>query len=235
MPKISYFKACAVFCAATVYFYTLLFTLLPFVKANFTINSALYWFITGYFLFVPLFFAAILFARKEGNSTAKQIFAALSLRKFYRRDWLYALGGLLAVFLGSGVVFACAKLATVIFGIRELSTVPWFMEITPFQGRDKLLLLVWLPMFFFNICGEELLWRGYIQSRLKHRHSWILCSMLWLIFHLPFGLDLLLMLLPIVIILPYVFHRSQNTLIGIFIHGIFNGPIFVAVALGLVK
>ena len=109
------------------------------------------------------------------------------------------------------------------------------MEMKPFQGIEKLFLFIWLPMFFFNIVGEEILWRGYIQTRLSAKYSWLLCSLLWMIFHLPFGIDLIIMLIPVIIIIPYAFYKTQNTLVGIFIHGIYNGPLFVAVALGLIK
>jgi len=88
-------------------------------------------------------------------------------------------------------------------------------------------------MFFFNIVGEELLWRGYIQSRLQTKGAWPLCSILWMIFHAPFGADLVFMLIPIVIIIPYIFHKTENATIGIFIHGLYNGPTFVAVSSGL--
>jgi hypothetical protein len=54
-----------------------------------------------------------------------------------------------------------------------------------------------------------------------------------MVFHAPFGLDLMLMLIPIIVIVPYIFHKTNNTTIGIFIHGLLNGPTFVAVALGL--
>ena len=107
------------------------------------------------------------------------------------------------------------------------------MEMQPFQASERLLLLVWFPMFFFNIVGEELLWRGYIQSRLTGRFPWQLCSLLWLLFHLPFGIDLMIMLVPVIVIIPYVFDKTRNLLTGIFIHGIFNGPVFVLISLGL--
>jgi len=107
------------------------------------------------------------------------------------------------------------------------------MEISPFHGKDALLLLVWLPMFFFNIAGEELLWRGYIQARLPGGY-WPLCSLLWLMFHLPFGFELLIILVPIIVIVPYVYYKTNNTLAGVLIHGLYNGPVFVAVALGLI-
>lgn len=105
------------------------------------------------------------------------------------------------------------------------------MEMQPFEGHDRLLLLVWLPMFFFNIAGEEMLWRGYIQTRLAGKYAWLLFSVLWMMFYLPFGMDLMIMLIPVVLIIPYVYSKTGNTVTGIFIHGIYNGPIFMRVAL----
>ncbi len=160
---------------------------------------------------------------------------SLNIRSFSKKDWIYSIIGLLLVFTLTGMIFFISTLLNEYAGFRNLSTTPWFMELHPFQGSEKLLLLVWLPMFFFNIVGEEIAWRGYVQTRLKGSWEWILCSLLWLIFHLPFGLDMIIMLIPCFIIVPYVFHKTKNTLTGIFIHGIFNGPIFILVALGIIK
>lgn len=231
----SYRKAALLFIGFTAYFYLLLFTLLPFVKASFTVNPALYWFITGYFLFVPLFVTALLLSAREGHSQLAGIRDALNLRPLSKTDWGWAIGGLLLVFLASGLIFGIFTLLNRWYGMPLLNTTPWFMEMHPFKGADRWLLLVWLPMFFFNIAGEELLWRGYVQSRLSGRYSWVLCSILWLLFHLPFGRDLMILLVPVIIIIPYAFHKTRNTTVGIFIHGVYNGPMFVAVALGLLQ
>ena len=228
-------KAIITFAVFTGYFFLLLFTLLPFLKSNFSLNPALYWFITGYFIFIPLFAYALRLAKAEGNKGIKQIMLALNVKPFSKKDWVFSIVGLLLVFVFTGFVFGISFLLNKYFGFRELTTTPWFMEMHPFQGVEKLLLLVWLPMFLLNIIGEEILWRGYIQARLQSKYAWVLCSLLWLCFHLPFGLDLIIMLIPIIIIIPYAFHKTKNTLVGIFIHGIYNGPLFVAVALGLLK
>ncbi len=45
----------------------------------------------------------------------------------------------------------------------------------------------------------------------------------------------MIMLIPVILIIPYVYPKTGNTSTGIFIHGIYNGPIFVMVALGVVK
>jgi len=233
--RITILKAILIFVVFTAYFFLLLFTLLPFLKSHFSINPALYWFITGYFLFIPLFIFAIIMVKVEGNNGIKQTIQALKIKSFSKKDWLYSIIGLLLVFVLTGLIFGISALLSKYLGIRSLSTTPWFMEIHPFQGSEKLLLLLWLPMFFFNIVGEEILWRGYIQTRLSGKYSWLLCSLLWMIFHIPFGLDLMIMLIPVLIIIPYVFYKTQNSLTGIFIHGIYNGPIFILIALGLIK
>ncbi len=232
---VSLYKAILLFAGFTAYFFILLFTLLPFLKAHVSLNPALYWFITGYFLFIPLFVFSIAAATREGNTDFKSILQALNIKKLTATDWKYSIAGLLLVFVCTGIIFGISIMLSKYCGIRPLSTTPWFMEIRPFQGIEKLLLLVWLPMFFFNIVGEELLWRGYIQERLEGKIAWLICSLLWLLFHLPFGLDLMIMLIPVILVVPYIYSRTRNTLTGIFIHGIYNGPIFVLVALGIVR
>lgn len=228
-------RTAAIFLAFTAYFYALLFTLRPFLMAHVRLHPALYWFITGCFLFVPLLAFAVWSVRREGNRGLKAILAALSVKPLGRRDRIFVAAGLLAAFAASGVIFAVSALLARGLGWHPLETTPWFMEMRPFQGVEKLLLLAWLPMFCFNIAGEELLWRGYVQARLRGRVAWPLCSLLWLLFHLPFGLDLMLVLIPVVVVIPYAFQRTRNTTVGVAIHALFNGPIFVAIALGLVR
>ena len=235
IEKLSKEKAIAIFLGFTSYFFILLFTLLPCLKNSFIINPAMYWFITGYFLFIPLFIFSILAAKKEGNTGIKKILQALKIKQLTKTDLIYSISGLLLVFICTGIIFGISFFLNRHFGIKLLSTTPWFMEIHPFQGSDKLLLLVWGPMFFFNIVGEEMLWRGYIQTRLSGKCTWLLCSLFWMIFHLPFGIDLMILLIPVILIIPYVYSKTMNTVTGIFIHGIYNGPIFVMVALGLIK
>ena len=233
--ELSSVKAGTIFSGFTAYFFILLYTLLPLLKNNFSINPALYWFITAYFLFIPLFIYSITAVREEGNRGIKNVLSALNINKLSKKDLLYSINGLLLVFIFTGIIFAASSFLNKYAGIRLLSTTPWFMEMQPFYGSDRLLLLIWLPMFFFNIAGEEMLWRGYIQTRLNGRYAWILCSFLWMLFHLPFGIDLMIMLIPVIIIIPYVYSKTGNTSTGIFIHGIYNGPIFIMVALGIIN
>lgn len=223
-----------IFIGFTIYFTVLLIALFPFLKSHLGLDPALCWFITGYFLFIPLFVFPIVSVRAEGGKGLAQLGRALHVMPLSKRDFRYTIAGLIITCASTGVIFAASYFLSRSLGIGLIDTTPWFMEMKPLQGLDRLFLLVWAPMFFFNIFGEELLWRGYIQARLPRRRAWILCSFLWLLFHLPFGIDLLIILLPVIIVIPYVFSRTGNTSVGILIHGLFNGPIFIAVALGLI-
>lgn len=229
------FSAASIFIAFTIYFYLLLYTLLPYARLHTRFHPAVYWFITGYALFVPLFALSIILVRQEGSKTRAQILEALCLRRLTASEIKYSFIGLAVVIAATAAIFSGFMLVNRLWDVRMPDTTPWFMEMRPFQGAEKWLLLIWLPMFFFNIVGEELLWRGYIQARLAHKQAWVLCSALWLLFHLAFGFDLLIVLLPVIIVIPYVFAKTGNTGTGILIHGLFNGPMFVAVALGWVK
>ncbi|MCK4250369.1 CPBP family intramembrane metalloprotease [candidate division WOR-3 bacterium] len=234
--KMTFLRAATIFGVATGYFFLLLFALLPFLKSNFLLNPSLYWFFTGYFLFVPLFLYSVIMVRHEGNKSIKALIQALNIKKLSYKDWRYAIIGTILIFLFTGFIFGCSFLLNKYFGIRVLNTTPWFMEeMRPFQGIEKLLLLVWFPMFFFNIVGEEILWRGYIQNRMEGKYTWLLCSFLWSVFHIPFGFDIIIMALPALLIIPYIFYKRNNTLIAIIIHGVYNGPLFILIALGLIK
>ncbi len=211
--------------------------LVPALHQNFGLHPALSWFIGGLLTFLPLVLLAILLTRKDGFRTKAELFSRLRLKKMSRRDWKFALGGLLLIFIGTGLIMGISKLLHLQFGIPEIETTPSFMKFEPFQGKERLLLLVWLVMFFFNIFGEELLWRGYILPRQEltlGRSAWILNSALWLVFHVAFGIALLILLLPILIVLPWCVQKTGNTMVGIWIHGLMNGPMFVLVSLGVI-
>jgi membrane protease YdiL (CAAX protease family) len=195
----------------------------------------MYWLVTGYLLFTPLLLCSIILAKIEGNKTLGNILSSLCVRPFSKKDWKYSIMGLFLVFIFSGIIYGSSIILNKLFGVPLLETKVWFMEMQPLNGFDKLVILIWLPMFLLNIFGEELLWRGYIQSRLKDKQMWFVYSIMWLVFHLLFGIDLVIMLIPIVIIVPFIFLKQNNTLIGCFIHGFFNGPIFLLVILGILK
>lgn len=211
--------------------------LVPLLHQNFGLHPALSWFIGGLLTFVPLFLLAIFLGRKDGFQTKTELISRLRLKRMSGRDWKFALGGLLLIFIGTGLIMGISKLLHLQFGIPEIETTPSFMKFEPFRGNERFLLLAWLVMFFFNIFGEELLWRGYILPRQElslGRSAWIFNALLWFVFHIAFGIHLLILLIPILIILPWCVQKTGNTMVGVWIHGLMNGPMFVLVSLGII-
>lgn len=223
----------------TLYFWLLTHLLIPYLNQTAGMHPAMSWFVTGFLIFIPLFCAAWFFVKKEGNAeSARALFMRLRLKKFTSKDWIWAVGGLLATFISTGLILGISSILTNRFGTPPLKTTPDFMTFDRFMPGERWMLSVWLPMFFFNIVGEEIFWRGYILPRQEladGKRAWLVNAVLWGIFHVSFGADLLIMLIPVLIILPYAVSKTKNTSVGIFIHGVFNGPMFVLVSLGILK
>lgn len=211
--------------------------LIPELNQNYHLHPVLSWFIGGLLVFVPLFIMTFYLVRKDGYQTKKQIYSRFRLRKMSSRDWKYTLISILAVMMLSGAIMGISKFLHTRFGIPEIETTPSFMKFEPFQGNERFLLLAWLAMFFFNIFGEELMWRGYILPRQEihlGKNAWIFNALLWVLFHVCFGIQLMILLIPIMFILPYSVQKTQNTTVGIYIHALVNGPSFIIVSLGII-
>lgn len=237
LKPISTFNSALLFGIPAIWFVFICRYLVPLMHQNYGLHPALSWFVGGLFTFLPLFLGANYLIRKDGFVSKKEIYQRFRLRKMSGRDWKFALGGLLLIFVSTGLIMGISKLLHLKFGIPEIETTPSFMKFEPFQGNERLLLLVWLVMFFFNIFGEELMWRGYILPRQEislGNKAWIFNAILWFVFHIAFGIDLLILLVPVLIVLPYAVQKTGNTLVGIWIHALMNGPMFVLVSLGVI-
>jgi membrane protease YdiL (CAAX protease family) len=211
--------------------------MIPLLHQTYGLHPALSWFTGGLMVFLPLFLLTIYLCRKDGFQTKPEIFSRLRLQKMSSRDWKYTLISTLTVLMLTGAIMGISKFLHTQFGIPEIETTPSFMKFEPFQGNERFLLLVWLVMFFFNIFGEELMWRGYILPRQEislDKSAWIFNALLWVLFHICFGLQLLILLIPILFILPYAVQKTQNTWVGISIHALVNGPAFIMVSLGVI-
>jgi len=66
------------------------------------------------------------------------------------------------------------------------------------------------------------------------KYAWIVQAIGWGLFHIAFGWQLLITLLPILFILPYIVQKRKNSWIGVLIHAAINGPSFVAISFGLI-
>ncbi|MCR9207102.1 MAG: CPBP family intramembrane metalloprotease [bacterium] len=226
-------NAAAIFSAATFYLVLLLGSVLPALRAQPGLHPATHWYLIGFLLFPPMIAYAVWQAYREGANTFALVMESLRVRPMNRTDCIYAVGGIFAVLAGTGLILAAWSILARLGFSPPVETEPWCIDMSPLEGGDRLLLLLWAPMFVLNIVGEELLWRGYVQSRLAMRYSWLAIGLLWLAFHIPFGVSTLVLSLPLMLILPFIFDRTQNTTVAILIHSMFNGPAFLAAAFGL--
>ncbi|HOI28622.1 MAG TPA: CPBP family intramembrane metalloprotease [Melioribacteraceae bacterium] len=238
---INFYRSIFLFGIPAILFYTVLNHIIPIASNKFGIDFVIAWFLIGGFgVFIPLFFLALYLVRKEqGILNRKIIIERLRLAKPGRKEifdsliatvWCYLLSALLVLvynFLSSNSdLSGSLNSSKDLFNLNERST------------GAPLILLTWLPFFFFNIFGEEFLWRGFIlpgQIVVFGRNAWIVNAIFWLVFHIAFNFELIITLLPILFILPYYVQKSNNTWTGIIIHALYNGPIFILIALGIIS
>lgn len=190
------------------------------------------WFIAGGFcVFVPLLLFAAALLSLERHKHRRIWHDRLRFRRMTKADVVWTIGGLISIGGSTGSVLILARVTGF-----PLDLSPDFMEMEQI-GEDRLwILAAWIPFFFLNISAEEILWRGVILPRQEisfGAHAWIVNGLGWLAFHLSFGMDMILMLMPTILILPYVVQRRGNCWIGVILHAFLNALGFLGLALGL--
>lgn len=191
-----------------------------------------YFLSVGLLVLAPMFFWALYLSGKDiGSSTVKDLLTRMRVKKISGSDWLWTIGTFIALSLAS---FLVAKIVMPKLGF---DATPFFFQNMPLDNEHFWILYVWPLFFFFNIFGEEFLWRGYIQPRqelLTKKWTWLVHGLCWAFWHIPMGFDLIFAALPIFFILPAVVQVRRNTTIAIVVHAVFGGFGFLALALGAV-
>lgn len=211
--------------ALLLYFCTLVF--IPFVHQHFNLPLIYAWYLgSSLLLFIPMFIVSIFKIKKEGQRFSQRArFHRISLKTLL----LSFSGIILIAVLTQGLMVLMKKINPM------FSPQPDFMHLEAINGNYQILLF-WLPMFFFNIFGEALYWRSWMLPLQEHhfkRKAWIINSFCWAIFHLAFGWNLMIILLPILIITPFIVQKTQNTWSDIIIHAGINGTGFLLIAFGI--
>lgn len=223
-----------IFISAAVLLWIMTHLCIPFLSVVTGLESILFWFICGGLgVFTPLIIVGVMMLRKEGWGFNRTTFVQrLRFRPMTRRDWCYSLVALVVIGVLTGGIMVLMQTL-----VPDFNHTPSFMTLEPLSTGRYWLLLVWLPYWMLNIGGEEFFWRGVVLPRQEMafgRYAWLLHGTGWAIFHFAFGWQLLLMLLPLLYIESYVVQRTQNTWTGVFLHGVINGPSFIAIALGII-
>jgi membrane protease YdiL (CAAX protease family) len=182
-------------------------------------------------LFAPLILIATLLLYRERSPRARDDLAArLWLRPMSGEDWLWAVGALATVGILTGGIGELLRM----YDGQNLT--PSFMTFAPLASGRYWIVGAWLPFFVLNIVGEEFVWRGFALPRQEvafGRRAWRINGLLWLLFHAAFPWQVVLMLVPITLILPWVVQRRRSTWIGLVVHAAFGAIGFLALALGL--
>ena len=228
--------------------YFAFFTLMLYIATRYVIpvlngwglHPALSWFISsGVFIFIPLFILAIVNTRKELNTTDRDlILSRLWFKKLTTKDWIWAMGGAIVILILTGLIMISAEWFSQTLFNKPFKTSPSFMHFEPLQAGQYWILGIWLVFFFFNIFGEEIMWRGYILAGMSDQYpktAWLYNAVFWMMFHIPFGIELMIMVLPTFFLIPYIVQKRKNIWIGIIIHAGLNGPGFILVSLGILE
>jgi membrane protease YdiL (CAAX protease family) len=192
-----------------------------------------YFLSVGLLVLAPMFFFAIIQAGRDVSSfKIKDILQRLRVHKIAGVDWVWTIAAFILLCLASFVI------SKDVMPKLGLNATPFFFQNMPLKAGYYGILYVWPFFFFFNIFGEEFLWRGYIQPRqelLTKQWTWLVHGLLWAVWHLPMGLDLIVAATPIFFILPAVVQLRKNTTIAIVVHAVFGAFGFLALAFGLVS
>lgn len=207
--------------------------LIPALNATFGLEMILGWFLVGGLgVFLPLLITGAIILKSEGWFGQAGLWRErLRFRPMNRSDWLWTLGAMVFVGLLS---FGLMEGLKAFFG--EFSSQPSFMAMEPFTGVRLWLFAAWVPYWLLNIMGEEIFWRGVLlprQEKVFGRWTWLIHGTGWTLFHIAFGWNLLIILLPLLYIQSYVVQRRKNSWIGVILHGGLNGPSFIMLALDL--
>ncbi len=197
-------------------------------------ETIIWWFIVaGIFVFLPLIVIAWLLLIKEGVwLTSGWWKNRLRFQKLSVVDLIWGIGGIFVIGLFSWLIMEGIK-----YFFGPTNNQPHFMSFEPLSSGRYYILLFWLPYWLLNIFGEEILWRGVLLPQMEKaigKYAWLLNGLFWAIFHIAFGWQLLLTLIPILLILPYIVQKRKNTWLGIIIHAAINGPSFLAISFGLI-
>ncbi len=234
MKRVSVIELLLMFGIPGILMYLATKVFIPILDSYHLFPVEISWFICGGLLvLIPILMASLVLTKKEVDSfTLKTLCARMRIKSMIPTDWAYAIGSLVLVIGLTTIFVQVGKF------IPGFDATPAFMDDMPLEAGNYWILLAWLPFFFFNIFGEELWWRGYIQPRqelLTKQYTWLVHGALWSLSHLGLGWSVIFLALPNFFILPLVVQIRKNTTIAIILHAVFGSFGFLSLAFGFVK
>lgn len=234
LQKLGLAGSFAIYIPAAILMFGLTKYLIPYLSEITGWETILFWFIAGGLgIFTPLIIVGILILKWEGFKISKSTWTGrLRFRKITGNNLIWCFAGLICVGVLSSTIM---KLLEVVNGNFDHS--PAFMSFEPLSKGRYWLLLVWFPYWILNILGEEFLWRGVMLPRQEiafGKYAWLIHGFGWSLFHISFGWQLLITLIPLIFIQSFIVQKTKNSWIGVIMHGSLNGPSFIAISFGLI-
>eukprot|EP01084_Bolivina_argentea_P125403 222196_1 len=100
-----------------------------------------------------------------------------------KKHWLWT-------FIGLTFVGVLTAVMVQILESQHIKVEASFLKFDPLTPGRHWILAVWIPFFFVNIMGEEILWRGIMFPRQElyfGKYTWIVHGVGWFLFHIAFG------------------------------------------------
>lgn len=181
-----------------------------------------------------VFFTSLLLVTAFAVESERQNGVALAARLRFlplsRRDV-----GWLAAGLGMIGLATCSVIGgRVLVGLPAVAHPPFLASAGSTIGDLFLIAPLWFAFVLLNVSAEEAWWRGYMQPRQELRFgrlTWFLQGLLHTLFHVSFGLDVLLTLVPTAFGLPWLAQKTRSTTVAATAHLVINALGVLAVIL----
>lgn len=199
---------------------------------------------------IPLLPLSVLLYRRDKRINPEWSFSErFRLGRLTKRDAVWIVGGILAVFISDFVLLAPVSgwLATlpgfeppdhfpVLFHPLKAIDLPLasFLDV-PLRGNWTLLLGTIL-LHTTAIIAEEVFWRGYIlprQEAVFGKYAWLVNGLLWAYLFHAFMMWNFISFLPSMLLTPYIAQKTRNTWAAVLIHGVPNSILWVILLMGV--
>lgn len=199
-------------------------------------------FMVGYLIFfylpfVLIFIIAFLLLKAEGHKLSWLVIKnRYRLNKIDRKTWMWT--AKLLVFWLVVLLFVQPPIGKIMAQIPFFAPPPYFPpEINPNLAPSTngmmfgmelsgkwWIIPVYFVGWFFNIFGEEFLFRGYLLPRQElayGKYAWLIHGTMWGLWHLFWKWNIITLLMT-AFSLSYVVQKTKNTCVGIIVHGSLN-------------
>ena len=216
--------------------------IIPYLAESGT--SKLVLFLTYISPFSLFFLVALYGYRSEGRPWKwKSLLSRFNYKRIKGKMWLWTI---LIVAIDTALYLAVYQFAfPIVKKIHDAFPTPEvvtsFMNngetFAGFQVQGNFWLIgLYLLLFFLNVVGEEILWRGYLWPRqeLTHgKYTWIVHGLLWTSFHLfaPYNA---IMVLPGALFMSYITQKYKNNTLFLISHATLNGIPLVLLILAII-